>query len=381
MPTRALMDASYQIPESSILVRPWTRRTLILAAWTVPAVLFAALSHARMVAVGEESSLWIRLADHLASWYTWAALAPAIVWLGRRFRIDRVPKARSLLVHLFAGLIVALVHSAAATFASIALFGEPITWAHWYETFIRWLAWSSPWSLVIYWIVLAVSYAWDYYGRARSEQLRATSLESQFAKAQLETLKQQLQPHFLFNTLNSISVLMQKGDVAGSTSMVHELADLLRYSLNRDGQQEVSFSDELDFTQRYLNIEQTRFGDRLKISYEIPPETRSCLVPVFILQLLVENAIRHGISKRAGDGGITISAELQGNRLRIRVEDNGVGLTGGEREGPEGIGIRNARQRLRFLYGDDFRLDLTERKPFGVIATLEMPILQAGGAR
>lgn len=367
------MEDSYQIPESSILMRPWGRRLLILAAWTVPAVLFAVLSHARMVAVGEESSLLIRLADHLASWYTWAVIAPGIVWLGRRFRVDRAPRARNLLIHLLAGVAVALVHSAAATLASITLFGEPITWAHWYDTYIRWLAWSSPWSLVIYWIVLAVSYAWDYYGRARSEQLRASNLESQFAKAQLETLKQQLQPHFLFNTLNSISVLMQKGDVAGSTSMVYGLSDLLRYTLNRDGQQEVPLAEELEFTRKYLEIERTRFGDRLKIHYMVSPETLACRVPVFLLQLLVENAIRHGIAKKAGVGQVSISAECEDGRIRITVEDDGVGLSQGEREEPEGIGIKNARRRLAFLYGNDFRLDVSERRPSGVIATLEIP--------
>jgi signal transduction histidine kinase len=372
------MDDSYQIPDSSILMRSWGRRVLILAAWTVPAVLFAVLSHARMVALEQESSLWIRLADHLASWYTWAAIAPGIVWLGRRFRLDRAPRGRSLLVHLVAGVAVALVHSAAATFASITLFGEPVTWAHWYETYIRWLAWSSPWSLVIYWIVLAVSYAWDYYGRARSEQLRASQLESQFAKAQLEALKQQLQPHFLFNTLNSISVLMQKGDVAGSTSMVFGLSDLLRYTLNRDGQQEVPLSDELEFTRRYLEIEQTRFGERLRVNFEVDPDTFRCRIPVFLLQLLVENAIRHGIAKKAGEGQVTITTSLSAGRLRISVEDDGVGLGNGERDEPEGIGIRNARQRLSFLYGNDFRLELTERRPAGVIATLEIPAVDPG---
>lgn len=373
------MSDSYHIPDSSILMRPWGRRVLIWAVWTVPAVLFAVLSHARLVALGEESSIWIRLADHMASWYTWAALSPGIVWLGHRFRLDRTPRLPSILTHLLAGVVVALVHSAVAVFASISLFGEPITWANWYDTYIRWLAWSSPWSLVIYWIVLAVSYAWDYYGRARDEQLRATNLESQFAKAQLETLKQQLQPHFLFNTLNSISVLMQKGDVAGSTSMVFGLSELLRYTLNRNGQQEVPLADELDFTRKYLEIEQTRFGERLKVEFSIAPETLGCRVPVFLLQLLVENAVRHGIAKKAGTGQITIKSSGNSGRLQLTVEDDGVGLSEEAREEPEGIGIRNARQRLAFLYGKDFQFDLAERKPSGVTATLDIPMVSIGG--
>jgi len=373
------MTDSYHIPDSSLLMRPWGRRLLIWAAWTVPAVLFAVLSHARMVAVGQESSIWIRLADHMAAWYIWAAFAPGITWLGRRFRVDRAPRGRNLSVHLLASLAVALIHSGLAVLVSITLFGEPVTWANWLDNYIRWLAWSSPWSLVIYWIVLAVSYAWDYYGRARDEQLRASNLESQFAKAQLEALKQQLQPHFLFNTLNSISVLMQKGDVAGSTSMVFGLSDLLRYTLNQNGQQEVPLADEIDFTQRYLAIEQTRFGERLKISYDISPETLGSHVPVFLLQLLVENAIRHGIAKKAGDGHLTIRATRHDDRLRLSVEDDGVGLVTGEREGPEGIGIRNARQRLTFLYGSDFHLELADRKPSGVVASLEIPFTTPGG--
>lgn len=373
------MDESYEIPKNSILLRPWGRRLLIFAAWTVPAVLFAILSHARLVAVGEESSVWIRLADHLAAWYIWAGFAPAITWLGRKFRVDREPRVRNISIHVFASLLVALVHSGLAVLASISVFSEPITWGNWFDNYVRWLAWSSPWSLVIYWIVLAVSYAMDYYGRARDEQLRASHLESQFAKAQLETLKQQLQPHFLFNTLNSISVLMQKGDIAGSTSMVFGLSDLLRYTLNRNGQQEVILADELDFTRRYLEIEQTRFGERLQVIYDVAPEALVSQVPVFLLQLLVENAVRHGIAKKAGDGRITIRAAKVDQRLRLSVEDDGVGLAGGEREEPEGIGIRNARQRLTFLYGDGFRFDLADREPTGVVAALDIPFITPGG--
>lgn len=368
------MDEASQTPDNPILMRPWARRLLILAAWTVPAILFAVLSHARLVAVGEESSLWVRLADHLASWYTWAALAPGIVWLGRRYRLDRTPRARNYSIHVLAGLIVALVHSAVATFASITLFREPVTWAHWYETYIRWLAWSSPWSLVIYWIVMAVSYAFDYYGRARDARVRAAELESRFSRAQLDALQQQLQPHFLFNTLNSISVLMQKGDVPASTAMLNRLSELLRYVLRRDGQQEIRLADELEFVRKYLEIEQARFGERLQVEYRIKPDALDSRVPSFLLQLLVENSIRHGIASKAGVGSVTISATRENGHLRMVVEDNGVGLEAEGREEPGGIGIRNARQRLSLLYGDAYRLDLTNREPAGTVAILEIPV-------
>jgi signal transduction histidine kinase len=354
--------------------RRWVNWALILLAWSVPAVIFAVLSHARMVALNQESSLWIWLADHLASWYTWAAFSPLIIWLGRKYRVDRSPRLQAIGVHLIAGIIVAFAHSAIATFASVALHGEPLTMEHYSDVYIRWLAWNSPWSLVIYWIVLGSTYAVDYYARARREELRSARLESEVAKAQLDALQRQLQPHFLFNTLNSIAVLTQKGDSAAANVVVGQLSELLRYALRTDGAAEVSLADELDFVRRYLEIERVRFGERLTVTYDVPAAALTARIPPFVLQLLVENAIRHGVAKRASPGHVGIMAERTDGILRVQVDDDGVGLSEETGAGP-GLGIRNARERLAHLYGDRFRLELTNRPEGGVRASLDIPVL------
>ena len=353
--------------------RRWVTWALILLAWSVPAILFGVLSHARMVSLEQKSSLWIWVADHLASWYTWAAFSPLIIWLGRKYRVDRAPRIRAIGVHLAAGLVVALIHSAIATFASVALHGEPLTMEHYTDVYIRWLAWNSPWSLVVYWIVLASTYAVDYYARARREELRSARLESEVAKAQLDALQRQLQPHFLFNTLNSIAVLTQKGDSAAANAVVGQLSELLRYALRTDGAAEVSLAEEMDFVRRYLEIERVRFGDRLSVTYEVHEEVLSARIPPFILQLLVENAINHGVAKKATPGHVGITAERANGLLRLQVEDDGIGLSQETGKGP-GLGIRNARERLGHLYGDRFRLELANRPEGGARASLEIPV-------
>jgi len=327
-----------------------------------------------MVSLDQKSSLWIWVGDHLASWYTWAAFSPLIIWLGRKFRVDRAPRLKAIGVHLLAGLVVALIHSAVATFASVALHGEPLTMEHYTDVYIRWLAWNSPWSLVVYWIVLGSTYAVDYYARARREELRSARLESEVAKAQLDALQRQIQPHFLFNTLNSIAVLTQKGDSAAANAVVGQLSDLLRYALRTDGAAEVSLAEEMDFVRRYLEIEQVRFGDRLIVSYDVPLAALAAKIPPFILQLLVENAINHGVAKKASPGHVGISAERADGVLRLQVEDDGVGLTQEMGSGP-GLGIRNARERLAHLYGDRFHLELTNRPEGGARASLEIPAI------
>jgi two-component sensor histidine kinase len=211
------------------------------------------------------------------------------------------------------------------------------------------------------------------YKRDRDREVVASQLESELARAQVQILEMQLQPHFLFNTLNSIMVLIRQ-DPDLASRMVARLSEFLRLTLDSAGMQEVTLRRELEFLEKYLHIERIRFGDRLQIEQHVDPAVLDALVPNLILQPIVENAIRHGVSRRRGQAVISVSAARAHGSVTLHVRDNGVGLptrTGGGVK--EGIGIRNTRQRLRHLYGDDFAFSLDSPPEGGVDVVLTFP--------
>jgi len=352
--------------------RVW-RWVLLFGFWTLPGLIFASLIHVRMLQVGQESNFWQWLGSQQSGWYMWALLTPVITWLGRRFRLDRAQWRRCLAIHLGAALVLAAVEVAVQILGSIVSHGEALSWEYYGHTYWRGLIWDGPWSLLIYWAILGVSYAFDYRATLREKELQASRLEAEISHAKLDALQRQLQPHFLFNTLNSISVLMQKGDTAAANRMLGDLSELLRYVLSRDSDLQVQLAEELEFVRRYTDIEHTRFGDRLEVTVDAPPDTLTCQVPGFILQSLVENAIRHGTSKLTENGRVQISAALRDGRLCLEVADNGPGLGAAMGNG-DGIGIRNARQRLAHLYGSDQELRLYDGPEGGAVAHLEIPV-------
>jgi two-component system, LytTR family, sensor kinase len=222
---------------------------------------------------------------------------------------------------------------------------------------------------------LAIYYARD----ARSKQLRASKLEARLAEAQLDVLRMQLHPHFLFNTLNTVSALMHR-DVQAADRMLALLGDLLRDSFEKIGAQEVSLKQELGFLEKYLEIEKTRFRDRLSVETDIDPETLDAEVPNLMLQPLVENAIRHGIARRREAGHIRLAAWRDGDRLELRVRDNGPGLLSeGELAGRSGVGLANTQARLRQLYGAAHRFELLAPETGGLEVVLSIPFKLRGG--
>jgi LytS/YehU family sensor histidine kinase len=230
----------------------------------------------------------------------------------------------------------------------------------------------------MYWLILIACHAIQYQARLRAGELKASQLEAQLAQAQLSALKMQLHPHFLFNTLHSISALLHV-DVEAADRMVARLGDFLRLTLDNSENQEVTLEQELEFLRCYLDIELTRFQDRLTVDLDIASETLTAQVPNLIMQPIVENAIRHGIATRIEPGRIWISSERKDGRLRIQIRDDGPGFAskpispGRERQFGEGIGLSNARARLARLYGSEHVLDLSNGREGGAIVTLEMP--------
>jgi two-component system, LytTR family, sensor kinase len=233
----------------------------------------------------------------------------------------------------------------------------------------------TDYGAMIYWLILLISYAFDYQRRYREGEVRATRLEAQLAQAQLQALKMQLHPHFLFNTLHSISALVHKSPNAAD-KMIARLGDFLRQTLENAGAQEVSLQQELEFLKCYLEIERIRFEDRLTIQFDIDPQTLDARLPNLILQPIVENAIRHGIAPRTGPGRIEIEARRFNGTLHVQVTDNGQGLSPDSTNGTivkEGVGLANTQARLKQLYGDDHRLDLANTAKGGLTVILEIP--------
>ncbi|MGE0130525.1 MAG: sensor histidine kinase [Blastocatellales bacterium] len=324
---------------------------------------------------------WRMFALQLASWLAWMALIPAVLWLRRRFPFERGALMRALPVHLPVHLLaiamLCLAHAAMYMGLMWLIMGvgrsSPAPPLNLWLTY--WWIRDLPFCALFYAMILGIGSALDYYRQFRERELRASQLETQLAQAQLQMLKMQLHPHFLFNTLNGITGLVRDNDNAAAVQMLVGLSELLRQTLDNSGKQEVRLGEELEWLELYLKLQQMRFSDRLRISIEAEPETLDALAPNLITQPLVENAIRHGLASRAASGSVSLTARRAGSRLELRVRDDGVGLPPDWRlEHNQGVGLANTVARLRQLYGTDFKLEISNREPGGVEAYLSIPL-------
>jgi sensor histidine kinase YesM len=279
-------------------------------------------------------------------------------------------------VHLAAAIVISAIHIAAST--SLKILVEPFD--AWSDTrpflfqYQRELRSFFLFDFFVYWAILGVGYAFDYRERYRERASLASELKAQLAQSQLESLKMQLHPHLLFNTLHTIAGMVRSNERQPAVNMIVGLSGLLRRALDNVGEQEVPLREELKFTELYLDIQKARFSDRLTVRMEIAPETLDAMVPNMLLQPLVENAIRHGISLNDSAGTIVINTCSDNDMLRIRVCDDGPGLQSGWRmEESEGIGLANTSERLKHLYGTDYRFDLSNNERGGMTASISIP--------
>jgi signal transduction histidine kinase len=303
-------------------------------------------------------------------WYLWAAFTPVIFWLARRYPVDGRgwAFARHTAFGLAAGLIGGLV--AAGIAASVTVPAELATEASPAWLIVVWV----PFGLVMYAAIASVGFALDYHRRLRERERAAARLERLLVESRLGALRMQLQPHFLFNALNTVSMLVREGSDQTAVRVIARLGDLLRQVLDEEAAQEVTLGEELDLVGRYLEIEQVRFGDRLQVSVDADEQARRTAVPHLLLQPLVENAVHHGISRRADATRIDISARRENGRLHIAVQDDGPGLPDGwTLAGSAGIGLRNTSERLQYLYGDAASLELHDTGGTGARVRVVLP--------
>jgi two-component system LytT family sensor kinase len=342
-------------------LRQWL---IIWLGWTIYAAFSASqnyLSRAYATRIAWKPAFQFALLDA----YSWAVLTPLVFLLATRFIIQRGNWVWALPLQLILGVAFSVVH--------LQIFVRLLPFIG-YDTsprVIRSLLFAKFQSdLTTYFVLVGIRYGMDYYDKFRDRELKASQLQARLVEAQLEVLKMQLEPHFLFNTLHAISALMYK-DLESADRMIARLSDFLRLTLDSAGVQEVALKREIEFMDKYLEIEQIRFGERLTVERHIESETLDLLVPNLILQPLVENAVRHSIAQRAAGGRIVVRAQRRGSVLEVQISDDGKGRDPGNSR--EGVGLRNTRARLEQLYGQAHQLDLANLEAGGFRVSLIIP--------
>ena len=347
--------------------------SIIFMAATALALLSSLLAWRFTLSLGYEPNHWRTIVIlNTTYWYLWALFTPAIIWLSQHVRFERQAIWRAVAIHVPSVLLFSLGHIAAMTsvqwwFARAQR--RPFDWVN--EAQSTALL-NFDWEMMTYWTIVGLSHAVLYYRESRDRALRTSQLEVRLVEAQLKTLQQQLHPHFLFNTLHAISTLMHR-DVEAADRTLTRLSDLLRITLETIGQQEIRLQSELDFLAKYLQIEQTRFVDRLHVQFDVHPDTLDTFVPNLILQPLVENAIKHGVAKKSGPGSVEVSAQRDGDKLRMEVRDDGAGLSEDALTAlQKGIGVSTTRARLQHLFGADYRFEF-HRQTSGLTVVIAIP--------
>ena len=359
--------------------KAWTPPFRWVFAVATPLAIFSTLQAIRLATLNRgttdvpELRLFIL---NTAYWYVPALLTPTVFRLAHHLRDRGLPLPRVIGTHILFGLCFSLTHCASMVAIHFGFYlasyegKAPVNW--WLVFSQRVFLQNLDWSLMVYSTIVGLSYALVYYRESQMRALKQAQLETRLVEARLRTLEAELHPHFLFNTLHAISSLVHTNPDAADR-MISRLSDLLRITFDRTGSAGVSLQEELEFLQKYLEIEQTRFHDRLTVRFEIDPDTLDAEVPRLILQPLVENAIKHGVSPKPGDGLVQIRAQRHGDRLWMEVSDNGVGLTAGARAKlRSGVGLSNTRDRLDVMYGPAHRIEFSDGSK-GLAVRLEIP--------
>ena len=354
-----------------------------LAVWLIPFFFWSlpALLTTKVVMVERDLTFLQAFLTEGVGWMMWAVATPGILALIRRLPIDHRLRQRNIAIHAGAGYAMG-VATGCLPILLAPLFDVPGLEESLPDNIIAFLVVWGFFGLLFYAALAAVGIALDYHRRLRERELAASRLEAQLVEARLNALRVQLQPHFLFNALNSVSMLVRQGDASTAVRMVARLSDLLRYVLDGDGESMVPLCAEIDFVSRYLEIEQLRFRDRMCVSIEVDDAVKDAVVPSLLLQPLAENAVRHAVAARAAPTTIALEARAAGDQLEIRLADDGPGLPDPfDEDECEGIGLANTRSRLAYTYGDDATLTILAARDGGTEIRLSLPVRRNGRGR
>lgn len=357
---------------------------IVSAAWILPAI-FAAINRVVQARLqGWEPATMRDVLFEGLDWFVYALLTPGVFAISKRWPLARPHLVRRALIQLLFSLLFCVAWATCGQILRfvLMLIFSPEQMAgdqFWREFGLQWLSWifiTLPFGVAVYLCVVGVEHGIRYFVEAREREVQVARLSEQLAGARFAALQAQVNPHFLFNTLNTIAVLVRDDDRQGAVRIVEHLSELLRRTLSRHQANQVSLGEELELVKQYVAIEQARFSDRLRPELMVPDALLAAVVPSFALQHLVENAIRHGIARAPEAGSLIIAAQRVGDVLEITVTDDGVGIDP-EAPVPTGHGIDNTRERLRALYGERGSLEIVRRAEGGTIATLRVPYSEA----
>jgi two-component system, LytTR family, sensor kinase len=356
-----------------------SRRTLLVIFLGATLLgVFSAIQAYNYVALFSEKPqpIEILLGLNMSYWYAWALLAPLVLWLARAYSFERNKWRKALAVHVPAVFLFTFAHAMLLGAGKVAtmrfLAGREVDW--WLGVRERYFLYFD-WEMMTYWAIIAVSHAYYFYRESQERALTTAQLQTRLAEAQLQALQRQLHPHFLFNTLHTISALMHR-DINAADTMLARLSDLLRLTLDRVGTQLVPLKDELDFIHKYLDIERTRYGERLHTTFVIEPDTLGASVPNFVLQPIVENALRHGIGPKVGGGRVEVRAHHNGEWLQLVVQDDGYGVAPDKLDAfNTGVGLSNTRSRLEHLYPGNHTFEFQTPPGGGLAVTIVIPFM------
>ena len=347
-------------------LRPWM---IVSAAWIGPAV-FAVINRIAQARLqGWEPATLRELLFEFGDWLLYAFLTPGVFAVSRRWPLARPHLVSRAVLHFFFSLLFCVAWATCGQVLRLILM------RNFDQFWIQWLSWifiTLPFGVAVYLCVVGIEHATRYFIDAREREVQVARLSEQLSSARFAALQAQLNPHFLFNTLNTITVLVRDDDRQGAVSIIEHLSELLRRTLSRHQANEVTLGEELELVRQYVAIEHARFSDRLRPEFRIPESLMNATIPSFALQHLVENAIRHGIAKDSDAGLLLVTATRAGDVLEITVVNDGVSIDPAV-PAPPGHGIENTRERLRALHGEKASLEIVPRPEGGTIATLRLP--------
>lgn len=364
---------------------------IVSAAWLVPAV-FAVINRLAQARLqGWDQPTTRELLFEFGDWLLYAFLTPGIFAISKRWPLVRPLIAFRVLLHLMLSIVFCVAWATCGQILRVVLMwlfeanALQVAMQNGLAQFLvrfglEWLSWifiTLPFGVAVYLCVVGIEHATRYFVEAREREVQVAQLSEQLSNARFSALQAQLNPHFLFNTLNTIAVLVRDNDRQGAVRIVEHLSEVLRRTLTRHRANEVTLGEELELVEQYVAIEQARFSDRLRPEFRIPDSLLSARVPSFSLQHLVENAIRHGVAREPDAGLLLITAERSGDFLQVTVIDDGAGIDP-DLAPPPGHGIENTRERLRALYGAHGSLEITRRPEGGTIAILRLPYREMG---
>lgn len=357
------------------MTKRWVNYAVVLgAAGFMGSVLTLELYFNNRATMMEKVDLYDLAIPQFGRAIMWAALAPFILKLRERCPLHRGAWIGGVAFHFLASFVVMATYYLGRMWSYSIFFPDPgyAEKGFWHIAIGNFYG-RNIIDMAYYWGVIAFGYSFEIYQKYKSEELKAAQLETRLIETELKALRQQLHPHFLFNTMNTISVLVRERRHDDAVSLIARLSSLLRMSLDNTGVPEVTLQQELEFLGHYIEIQKARFSDRLNVTMEVAPEALRARIPNLLLQPIVENAIVHGVAPKPSAGHVSISAKVEGDRLVLNVSDDGPGIINGHQRAKEGVGLANTRERLSKIYGTRTHLVMHSEPGHGVSVQIILP--------